>query len=624
MEVYSKIVPIKGKNYTVRIPELDLFFTSDPTDLLIERPFHTGQLPTVNSTEQLYKAGWEDMKFRGYAAAKENFLKVLEQDPFHMNALLGLGELFYRQGLYKEGLEYVQKALRLDTYHPKANYVAGILYRGKGDYLNAKEALGWAARSMEFRSNAFAQMGELLLAEGQLTKAKTYVQKALNFNQHNINAWQVLAIVARLTSELEDAEKALTKIEELDPINHFSKFEQYLLEPSEVSLNQFKNSHRSELAYQTYLELAIDYFNKGQLAAAIGVLEAAPQHPMVDLWWTYIKKEEDSKYLSGIGSMSPAFVFPFRRETLAVLEWGNLHFSNWKLKYYYALNLWGKDRKAEAAALLESIGNRPDYAVFYLTRATLLKDFEEKDPEKDLTKALQLDRSDWRIAQALIQYYGDKEGSRALNLAEKAYQQFPENYALGMDYVNMLNQSENYTRSLEVLNQLHVLPFEGAYKGRVLYEEAHYGEALKLIEKKEFKQAISLLEKAKLWPEILGVGKPYNPDERLPNYLLAYCYQEQGNPQMAQEYWTLVKDHSQQHISQFQLNHLFGLKAIEKMEGRGAALQWLENLQLLYKDESKMDWIRRQYLGVEPANDIFNKNQNTSKTALIKRVFDYH
>ena len=326
MEVFTKKINLKGaEKYTVNIPELDLSYTSDPNDLLIERPFHSEDLSTISSIEKLYKAGWEDMKYRLYAEAKEKFEKVLIDDPFHINAMLGMGELLYRQGLYDEGLIYANKALKLDTYHPKANYVAGILYRGKGDYLNAKEALGWAARSMEFRSNAYAQISELLLAEGKLDKAKKYANKALDFNQYNLNAWEVIAIAARQTTDFKTAEKAIDKIEKIDPINHFAKFERYLLSGNSVDLRVYKAANRSELAVETYLELAINYFNKGQKEAAVKVLDAAPKHPMINLWWTYIQQDKTSEYLTGIGQLSPELVFPFRRETLAALEWGNQH-----------------------------------------------------------------------------------------------------------------------------------------------------------------------------------------------------------------------------------------------------------------------------------------------------------
>ena len=600
MEVFTKKFNIKGaKEYSVHIPELDLNYTSDPNDLLIERPFHSEDLPTISSTEKLYKAGWEDIKYRLYAEAKTKFEKVLVDDPFHINAMLGMGELLYRQGLYGEGLKFANKALRLDTYHPKANYVAGILYRGKGDNLNAKEALGWAARSMEFRSNAYGQISELLLAEGQLAKAQKYAKKALDFNQYNINAWQVAAISARKSADFTTAETALEKIEKIDPLNHFAKFERYLISGGDAALSQFKNAHRSELAYQTYLELAIDYFNKGQNTEAVKVLDAAPQHPIIDLWWCYIQQDSGSKYLKGIGQMSPNLVFPFRRETLDALDWGNQHLNNWKLKYYHALNLWGKDRKAEAATILEAIGNTPDYAPFYLARAEFLKQFKEKDPLVDLKKAQQLNVADWRTAQALIQYYLDKKKvTPALNLAKKAYQQFPDNYAIGMDYAKALNLSKSYSKSIQILNQLKVLPFEGASAGRDLYEKAHYEEAMNFIQKKDYQAAISLLEKAKLWPENLGVGRPYDPDERIPNYLLAFCNQKLGNQKKAVDLWKSVWEYTQNHLHQSTPNQLLGLKALENVAGRGIAKGLLQSiLQSAKGKEIITKWVAAQFLG---------------------------
>ena len=39
----------------------------------------------------------------------------------------------------------------------------------------------------------------------------------------------------------------------------------------------------------------------------------------------------------------------------------------------------------------------------------------------------------------------------------------------------------------------------------------------------KIEKAISTIEKSKEWPENLGVGKPYDPDEGLQNILLDYC-----------------------------------------------------------------------------------------------------
>ncbi len=49
---------------------------------------------------------------------------------------------------------------------------------------------------------------------------------------------------------------------------------------------------------------------------------------------------------------------------------------------------------------------------------------------------------------------------------------------------------------------------------------------MNLVDKGNNRKALSLLEEAKLWPERLGVGMPYTPDNRQIDYLQAVCYQK--------------------------------------------------------------------------------------------------
>jgi tetratricopeptide (TPR) repeat protein len=351
------------------------------------------------------------------------------------------------------------------------------------------------------------------------------------------------------------------------------------------------------LAYQTYLELAIDYFNKGEKTASIKVLEAAPSHAIIDLWWCYIQQDTGSKYLKEIGVKSPELVFPYRRETLAALKWAQ-PYGNWKLKYYYALNLWGKDRKAEAAALMQSIENQANYAPFYVARAAFLESFQQKNPLMDLKKAQQLGAKDWRTWQALIRYYLKEDAAEtALEWAKKANAQFPDNYAIGMDYAKALNQNKQYEMSIDLLKKIKVLPFEGASAGRRLYAAAYYNQALKLIKEKAYKKAIPLLESSKEWPENLGVGKPFNVDERLPNYLLAHCYEQLGQAQKAMKYWNNIADYSKSNLNRATLNHFLGLKAIEKTAGKAKAKTFLQTLlNSTHKDAFATQWSAARFL----------------------------
>lgn len=595
MQVFSRNIDLKGnKDYKVEVKELNLAYDADPEIRLIDRPFETHDFPASHlSAEKMYRAGMEEMKYRRFGSAKNKFEAVLEQEPSHIAARVAIGELYYRSGEYTTALDHVQKALSLDTYEPNANYVAGIIYRAMGDKINAKESLGWAARSMQYRSNAYAQMAEIMLSEGQFKKASSYAQKALDFNRFNIPALQVKAISARKMNDEQDAAQSLMQILDIDPLNHFAKFEAYLLSEEGEEKARAIASHRSELAYQTFLELAIDYYNKGLSEEVIQVLELAPQQPMVDLWWTFLQQDPDSKYLQGVTDLDPALVFPFRRESLEVLEWANQYIDHWKLKYYLALNLWGKGRLAEAADIMKKIGNQADYAPFYAARAALMQQTGHRVSLKDLQQAFKLDQADWRNWRALTNYYAAQDQTEeALRRAKEAHLAFPGNYATGMDYAKALIQAKKYEESIAILNQLQVLPFEGASEGRRLYEQAHHWASLDLIKQGQYQAAIALLNQSKEWPESLGVGKPYDPDERIADYLLAYCYQKLGKKKSMAQYQSQVATYSQANVHQATLSHALGYKSIQQIDGQQKANAFIEGLLNSKDTDSPMiNWI---------------------------------
>ena len=67
----------------------------------------------------------------------------------------------------------------------------------------------------------------------------------------------------------------------------------------------------------------------------------------------------------------PAFAFPYRPETLPVLRWAAAEDPHWGWRYLLGLNLWALDRDAEAAEVLATLGDEPDYGPTYAARAHL-------------------------------------------------------------------------------------------------------------------------------------------------------------------------------------------------------------------------------------------------------------
>ena len=70
---------------------------------------------------------------------------------------------------------------------------------------------------------------------------------------------QLLAVIYRLQNNTSKATEILNKINAVDPLNHFVRFEKFLSDGSEASKQHFTSLIQNEMPEQTYLELGIWY-----------------------------------------------------------------------------------------------------------------------------------------------------------------------------------------------------------------------------------------------------------------------------------------------------------------------------------------------------------------------------
>jgi Tfp pilus assembly protein PilF len=522
MDVFKTSVAMDaGADYEVNVEGMDLKYSPKDRKVL-KRPFVSTMPKDLTTAASLYQEGNELKEARNFLKAEEILKKCIEKDPLYIDAYASLAEVLYRSMRYDSALYYANNALMLDTYHPAANFFAGISYQAKGNLTDAHESLGWAARSPEYRSVAYAQMAaiEFLLNDKPLTEH--YANQALDYNRYNFNALQVLAVLYRKSGDKAKAEKTVQTILSVDQLSHFADFENYLLNPNADNLKRFTSTITNEMAYQTYLELSMTYYGLGLKDDAFAVLEKAPVHPMVTLWKAYIK--DDNSMLNEVALASPAFVFPYRTEDIAALNWAVSKNRSWKFRYYLALNYIAIQRRAEGLMLLNDLGQDPDYAPFYLTRADLMVPRDDAKVLADLQMAAKLAPNDWRSANKLIQYYSEKKDYKTmLTLTTAAYKKFKGTQAIEVQHVLALINNGQYATSLKLLDAMTILPGEGAQEGKVIYEQASLLMSMDLIVKKKYADAIKMIEKSKEYPEHLGVGKPYVVDTRIQDYLNIYC-----------------------------------------------------------------------------------------------------
>lgn len=552
LETFADVIKttVDAKPLQVRLGGNKLEYSDDPQADTLERPLDTPKDFDWNSVYGLYVQGKENLRQRFFPAAKQKLEACLEKDPNYAPALVDLAMLEYRNLNSSRAFDLAKKALSIDSYDPAANYAYALAALPLGKVTDARDGFDIAAMSVEYRSAAFTEVSKVYFRENQLERAISYAGKALDFNRFNLDARRMLAVAYRKQNHANEAAEALKQILTLDPLNHFARFEQSLWEPGEQSRRAFVSLIRNELPHETFLELAAWYFNLGQWKESEAVLQLAPQNPEVGYWLAYLHHKQGGAnapaLLQKANALSPRYVFPFRSESAEVLRWAITQTDHWQPKYFLALILWSRGEELNAVRMLDSCGNTPAFDGFYATRSLIadrLNAFSES--LADLQRAAKLDPAQWRYGKFLTDFHAEgfhPDYPAALKYAEAYYKQSPDNYQLGALYAKALLRARRFQESADLLARLRILPYEGATDGIRLYREAHLMIAVEQMKAGEYNKALQSIAASRLWPENLGVGKPYpeDIDERLTDWLEGYAHEKLGRQAEARAAWQRI------------------------------------------------------------------------------------
>ena len=497
-------------------------------DDVLSRPTEAPKDFNWQSDYGLYLSGKENSRERAYLAAETNFLACLNTNPNYAPALVEMAALSNRRADWSKARDYAMQALSIDTYDPGANYQFGIASVALGNQADAKDAFSVAALSTGWRSAALTELSKEYLREKQYDRALKDAESSLDNDRRNLDAIEIKACVNRICGNTPAAEAACRTLLELDPLNHFAHFENYLR--GKINAKDFTSQIRNELPQETYLELAAWYRNAGLHKDAAQVLELAPPTAEVLYWLAYL--HQDTALLARAEAASPAFVFPFRTESIPVFEWANQMSHVWQSRYYLAMIRWYQGELTPARELLSACGDEPQFGPFYAARTQLI----DATTVPDLERAAQLDATQWRYGLLLAKHYlAQTNAAAALTVAGHYHQLFPSNNVLALLHAKTLVLNGQYQAAADLLVPLKLLPCEGSTDARATLREADLMLALQQMKAGSFDAALQLITKAREWPENLGAGKPYDADldERLEDWLTYEC-NRRTNPQAAQ------------------------------------------------------------------------------------------
>ena len=205
--------------------------------------------------------------------AKELLEITANKFPDNTEALLKLSELYFLVKKYQKGIEFVNKALRVDENLAKAYYIKGSIYRESGDTSKALSSLETAVEQDNKYEDAFYDLGVIYSARKNPI-GLDYYNTVLKINPNNENAKYARAKLLQDLGKMDDA------VREYEAILHMDKnCENCYYNLGAIYLNVKKDNKKALEAFTKAIEVNPNYveayFARGYTYALLKDKESA-------------------------------------------------------------------------------------------------------------------------------------------------------------------------------------------------------------------------------------------------------------------------------------------------------------------------------------------------------------
>ena len=139
--------------------------------------------------------------------AKETCARALVADRHFPPALDLMAEIAFRQEDFKAVREFAARALAVDAYDPRANYLDALACEKLGDLTTALERFGLSAYAQEFRSASCAGMARVSLAAGRPEPARDFARRCREANALSAEGLRLGVAAAEATGRDDEARR---------------------------------------------------------------------------------------------------------------------------------------------------------------------------------------------------------------------------------------------------------------------------------------------------------------------------------------------------------------------------------------------------------------------------------
>jgi tetratricopeptide (TPR) repeat protein len=326
----------------------------DPLPETVKRPALPKEIATI---EELYLTGSRIAQFHNPSLnAMDYYKEVLKRDPNDIRTNTAVGNIFLMNGDYPQARSYLARAIKRiakDYTRPstcEALYLQGLTLKALELYDEAIDTLYRATWDYAWHSAAYLELARISSLKGDYSKALGQVNESLSTNVINNIALCFKSSLQRKSGDYKGAIRTLENILKTDPLDLRAANDSYLIakesgdqKRADNELNVLNKKMRD--FDQNFLELAVGYLNDGLLPEAEDVLlRFKGVNPIVNYYLGYIQdkkgaKTEAEKYFKKGSVQSEDYCFPFRLETIKVLETALKYHPNDAKAYYYMGNI---------------------------------------------------------------------------------------------------------------------------------------------------------------------------------------------------------------------------------------------------------------------------------------------
>ncbi len=522
----------------------------------------------IKTIEELYLTGLRLEQFHNAALEPYPYYEeALRRDPYDSRVNTELGILYCKRGMFKEAEEKFNQAIKRLTKNYKspksgqAHYYLGLALKFQRQYDAAYDALYKATWSYGFHTAGYYHLAEIDCIRGDFETALKHINRSIAANAWNTKALNLKSAVLRRLGRFKDAAQVASNTLTFDTLDFWAGHELYLAKyaaglkkEAAEAMNTLKVKSRREA--QSCLEVAVDYGNCGLWDEAIKCLrlltdsneKEACTHPMLYyyLGYFYEKKrnsEKASEYYRMGSKMPPDYCFPFRLETIDVLNCAMNNNPSDALAPYYLGNLLYDNQPERAIKEWEKSRDMVDtFATVHRNLGLVYARTENNIPKAiaGLEKAAACDKKDPRVYYELDLLYeaGAVSPQKRLELLEENHRTIIKRDDALSREITLYVLLQQYDRAIELLASRHFHTWEGGGRIHNVYVDAHLLRGQKKLKDKRYLEALEDFEAALEYPENLEVGRPKRDKRTCQTYFfIGSAYEAFGDTQKAREYF---------------------------------------------------------------------------------------